>query len=156
MSTISPGVAETMMKYCQTQTLSGTDFKDGTLLTKLGQSHVKAFRQLLPAAHKPLFGKRTWGSLCSGSEGARFVAAACERAIGEWNTASGQEALQLEQLFACEIVPLKRTMTTTTTHTHTQKHEHAKHNTTTNQQHNTQHTSNTNNKQTTNKNTTGT
>jgi len=108
-----------MMKQCQTQPLCGTDFKDGALLSKLGRSHVKAFRQLLPTAHKPLFGKRTWGSLCSGSEGSHFVAAACERAMGDWNTASGQETLQLEQLFACEFVPLKRTMTTKHTHTHT-------------------------------------
>ena len=109
------------MKQCQTQPLCGTDFKDGALLSKLGHSHVKAFRQLLSVAHKPLFGKRTWGSLCSGSEGSHFVAAACERAMGDWNTASGQEALQLEQLFACEIVPLKRTMTTKHTHTHAEK-----------------------------------
>ena len=121
LSTIFPGAAEIMMKHCQAQRLCGTDFKDGTLLSKLGHSHVKAFRQLLPAAHKPLFGKRTWGSLCSGSEGSHFVAAACERAMGDWNTASGQEALQLEQLFACEIVPLKRTMTTKHTHTHAEQ-----------------------------------
>ena len=113
------GVAEIMMKQCQAQPLRGKDFRDGTLLSNLGHSHVKAFRQLLPAAHKPLFGKRTWGSLCSGSEGSHFVPAACERAMGDWNTASGQEALQLEQLFACEIVPLKRTMTTKHTHAET-------------------------------------
>ena len=96
------------MKQLQAETLKGTSFKDGTLLDVLGERHVSAFRQLLPEEHKPLFGKRTWGSLCSGSEGAHFATTACASAIGAWNTASGQEPLQLEQLFACESVRAKR------------------------------------------------
>ena len=96
------------MKQCQAETLTGTSFKDGSLLESLGKRHVNAFRQLLPEEHKPLVGKRTWGSLCSGSEGAHFVKKACAASIGAWNTASGQEPLQLEQLFACENVAVKR------------------------------------------------
>jgi len=52
--------------------------------------------------------RRTWGSLCSGSEGAHYVVRAAEAAIGQWNAALGQEPLHLDQLFACENVPMKR------------------------------------------------
>ena len=95
------------MKKCQAQALTGISFRDGTLLGELAGKHVVAFRQLLPEQHKPLYGHRTWGSLCSGSEGAHYATEAAERVIRVWNTASGQEPLQLEQLFACESVALK-------------------------------------------------
>lgn len=52
----------------------------------------------------PCLASGHWGSLCSRSEGARFVSTACEESIGTWNTASGQVPLQSEQLFACESV----------------------------------------------------
>ena len=96
------------MKKGQSETLSGTAFKDGSLLGGLARSHVISFREVLPDSHKPMSGSRTWGSLCSGSEGAHFVTQAVEAAMGAWNTASGQVPLQLEQLFACESVAVKR------------------------------------------------
>ena len=96
------------MKKGEAETLSGTSFKDGSLLEELARKHVIAFKGVLPKHHKPLYGRRTWGSLCSGSEGAHYVMEAAETAMQEWNTASGQEPLQLEQLFACESVAIKR------------------------------------------------
>ena len=96
------------MKKGQAETLTGKSFKDGSLLDELARKHVIAFKEVLPEHHKPLSGHQTWGSLCSGSEGAHFVTEAAERAIGAWNTASGQEALHLVQLFACESVASKR------------------------------------------------
>ena len=96
------------MKKGEAETLSGTSFKDGSLLEELARKHVIAFKGVLPKHHKPLYGRRKWGSLCSGSEGAHYVMEAAETAMQEWNTASGQEPLQLEQLFACESVAIKR------------------------------------------------
>ena len=106
--TVDRSAAEAMMKKGQSETLSGTAFKDGSLLGGLARSHVISFREVLPDSHKPMSGRRTWGSLCSGSEGAHFVTQAVEAAMGAWNTASGQEPLQLEHLFACENVAVKR------------------------------------------------
>ena len=90
------------------QNLNASSFKDGTLLEELARSHVNVFRPLLPEHHKPLYGRRTWGTLCSGSEGAHYVMEAAEQSMREWNAASGQEPLKLEQLFACESVAIKR------------------------------------------------
>ena len=73
------------MKQCQAETLTGTSFKDGSLLESFGERHVNAFRQLLPEEHKPLTGKRTWGSLCSGSEGAHFT----HNIVGEQRSKEG-------------------------------------------------------------------
>ena len=96
------------MKKNRAERLSGTSFKDGSLLEVLARKHVIAFKGVLVEHHKPLHGRRKWGSLCSGSEGAHYVMEAAVTAMQEWNTASGQEPLQLEQLFACEIVAIKR------------------------------------------------
>ena len=81
------------MKKGQGETLTGTAFKDGSLLEELARSHVIAFKEVLPVHHKPMSGHRTWGSLCSGSEGAHFVTQAVERAMGAWNTDFGQVPL---------------------------------------------------------------
>ena len=96
------------MKKGQAEMLTALSFQDGSLLGDLARKHVAAFKEVLPGHHKPLCGRRTWGSLCSGSEGAHFVTQAVEMAMGTWNTASGQLPLQLEQLFACEVCPRKR------------------------------------------------
>lgn len=96
------------MKKGQAEMLTALSFQDGSLLGDLARKHVTAFKEVLPGHHKPLCGRRTWGSLCSGSEGAHFVTQAVEMAMGTWNTASGQLPLQLEQLFACEVCPRKR------------------------------------------------
>ena len=96
------------MKKGQAETLTGTAFKDGSLLGELARSHVIAFREVLPVHHKPMYGHRTWDSLCFGSEGAHYVTQAVERAMGVWNTAFGQVPLQLEQVFAYENVAVKK------------------------------------------------
>ena len=106
--TVERGAAEAMMKKNQSEILSGTAFKNGSLLGDLARSHVRSFREVLPDNHKPMSGLRTWATLCSGSEGAHFVMQEVELAMGAWNTASGQEPLQLVQLFACESVAIKR------------------------------------------------
>ena len=66
------------MKKGQAETLTGISFKDGSLLEELARKHVIAFRGMLPEHHKPVYGHRTWGSLCSGSEGAHYVMEAAE------------------------------------------------------------------------------
>ena len=63
--TVERSAAEAMMKKGQSETLSGTAFKDGSLLGDLARSHVISFREVLPDNHKPMSGRRTWGSLCS-------------------------------------------------------------------------------------------
>ena len=92
----------------QAEMLNASSFKDGSLLEDLARGHVTAFKDMLPETHKPVHARRTWGSLCSGSEGAHYVVRAAEAAIGQWNAALGQEPLHLDQLFACENVPMKR------------------------------------------------
>ena len=73
----------------QAEMLNASSFKDGSLLENLAHSHVTAFKDMLPKPHKPMHARRTWGSLCSGSEGAHYVVRAAESSIGQWNTAFG-------------------------------------------------------------------
>ena len=116
--------------------LQAEAFHRGDLLQQLAIEHVAQFRQVsskLPWG--TLRGRQTWGSLCSGSEGAHFVLAAIQSALqqsgqasrGELEstsqgegTAIGQdsseamakdpsEELLFDQCFACESNAQKRT-----------------------------------------------
>ena len=88
-------------------------FNDGTLLFHLAKSHLDVFAKVLPGGntHNGPTGRMTWGSLCSGSEGAHFVMQALQDALNAAEpTDSVQEStpLELEQLFACEMDREKR------------------------------------------------
>ena len=112
--------------------LQAEAFHRGDLLQQLATEQVAQFRQVsskLPWG--TLRGRQTWGSLCSGSEGAHFVVAAIQSALqasrGELEstsqgegTAIGQdsseamakdpsEELLFDQCFACESNAQKRT-----------------------------------------------
>ena len=106
--------------------LSGASFLDGTLLPMLAKEHFAHFAKLNPLSkQKPICGKRTWGTLCSGSEGAHFCMRACQDAMndrratfgeddsgttsgqGDRHTTFGQGDVEFCQLFACESDPKK-------------------------------------------------
>ena len=107
--TIDPDFAKETGQRVIDNVVEGSWYKDGTLLPKLSVSYCEGFAKVLePGQCKCLHGKRTWGSMCSGSEGAHFVMQACEAALASWCTASGQDALEMFQLFACESDAFKR------------------------------------------------
>ena len=88
--------------------LPGSSFRDGTLLPNLAKAHLVNFAKLNPlSGQKPLLGTRTWGSMCSGSEGAHFCMKVCQDAMNDRRTTSGQGAVVFDQLFACESDPTK-------------------------------------------------
>ena len=73
---------------------------EGTLLDSLASEHAADFHRLLCRQRpRTCTGQRTWGSLCSGSEGAHFVMEALQHA---W------PYLVLIQVFACGVDPAKR------------------------------------------------
>ena len=88
-------------------------FHDGTLLEHLASTYMQRFARVLVKGgpHGVVRGRLTWGSLCSGSEGAHFVMQTCAVALPRTalgaasQTAFGQGAeneLIMEQVFACE------------------------------------------------------
>ena len=107
--TIDPEYAKEIGQRLIANEVPGSWYKDGTLLPKLSVSYCEGFAKVLGSGQcKCMYGKRTWGSMCSGSEGAHFVMQACEAALASWCTASGQDALEMFQLFACESDAFKR------------------------------------------------
>ena len=107
--TIDPEHAKEIGQRLMANEVPGSWYKDGTLLPKLAVSYLQGFAQVLgPGQRKCLHGKRTWGSLCSGSESAHFIMQACEASLASWCTASGQDPLEMRQLFACESDTMKR------------------------------------------------
>ena len=87
--TVDADRAMSLIKQQATRQVAAEWFHDGTLLERLALQHMSAFKELTDTtAFGRLKGRRTWGSLCSGSEGAHFVVEACERALN--TTASGQ------------------------------------------------------------------
>ena len=107
--TIDPDYAKEIGQRLIANVVPGSWYKDGTLLPKLAVSYLEGFAEVLgPGQRKCLHGKRTWGSLCSGSEGAHFIMQACEASLASWCTAFGQDALEMRQLFACESDTRKR------------------------------------------------
>ena len=111
--TVDADRATSLIKQQATRQVAAEWFHDGTLLERLALQHMSAFKELTDTtAFGRLKGRRTWGSLCSGSEGAHFVVEACERALN--TTASGQgnatvsDQVRFEQIFACENDDRKR------------------------------------------------
>ena len=101
-----------VQRLCDTvvhERLVGTSFRDGTLLPNLAKAHLVNFAKLNPLSdQKPLWGTRTWGSMCSGSEGAHFCMKVCQDAMNDRHTTSGQGVVEFRQLFACESDPQKQ------------------------------------------------
>ena len=58
-------------------------FHDGTLLEHLASTYMQRFARVLVKGgpHGVVRGRLTWGSLCSGSEGAHFVMQTCADAL---------------------------------------------------------------------------
>ena len=86
----------------QTQ-VGAQSFHDGTLLQDLAHQHHRNFSNFLSAQHGNLDGVVTWGSQCSGSEGADFVMTAAQNAFN----LSGKDVV-FQQEFACENSEEKR------------------------------------------------
>ena len=107
--TIDKAEVERLCDTVAKEQLLGISFRDGTLLPDLAKTHFANFARLNKRSnHKPLRGKLTWGSMCSGSEGAHFCMKACQDAMNDRHTASGQGAVEFRQLFACESDPKKQ------------------------------------------------
>ena len=112
--TIDPDAALAASNAAQAIQLEGIHFHDGTVLTRLAHEHIARFADLLSpsaatAGHRwSCHGTRTWGSLCSGSEGAHFVIKASEEAQNAKRTALGQPLVIWKQRFACESCDSKR------------------------------------------------
>ena len=116
--TIDIDEAEPMIAACRMKALDASHFLDSTLLQTLIAGHSANFKTLLGPGcvhlgrehvHASSVGELTWGSLCSGSEGAHFVMDALNEHFGTLDGVSASlNALHLRQVFACEIVPQKR------------------------------------------------
>ncbi len=123
--TLNIDEVDEMIEVCRMQQLDASCFHNATLLKTLADQHVANFKKLLPDTEhhdKSAIGERTWGSLCSGSEGAHFVMDAINdilAASGQNPAAFGQEplfaapgknpnTLQFRQVFACELQASKR------------------------------------------------
>ena len=98
--TVDERLANERIEVCSNRVLSASKFLDGTLLNDLAKEHAAEFDKLVFASRPNTFvGRRTWGSLCSGSEGAHF---AMEAVTAAWPD------VELEQAFACEVASAKR------------------------------------------------
>jgi site-specific DNA-cytosine methylase len=78
-------------------------FKDGDLLELLARAHVSDFKTLAPDLPSAPSGRRTWGTMCSCSEGCHFVMAAMK-------TVYDEEGIRFDcvQAMACEIDESRR------------------------------------------------
>ena len=107
-STVDIAEAEILIARRRMEPIAASLFHDNTLLPTLAAQHSAKFLTLLPEADhgRSSVGELTWGSLCSGSEGAHFVM----ETINEHFCQDGRDfnALHLRQVFACEIAPNKR------------------------------------------------
>ena len=101
--TLDPRAAKYKIDACQKQQVDRSLFHSGMLLHALSEQHMDTARELCPSLKSSLNGKRTWGSLCSGSEGAHFVMEAIQDSFRKHGF-----DFELQQVFACEVDPKKR------------------------------------------------
>ena len=89
-----------MSEACRMKQIPASCFGDDTLLGTLCIEHGDNFKKLIPETDhgRSSVGELTWGSMCSGSEGAHFVMRELKDHFG-WN---------LRQVFACESNANKR------------------------------------------------
>ena len=83
--------------------IQADEFRDETWLLRVAESNFRRFASLAATSVYPARRELTWGSLCSGSEGAAFVMSSINAALER----SGQKC-QLKQSFSCEILKDKR------------------------------------------------
>ena len=88
---------------CPPDAIDAQELRDGTWLLRVAASNFQRFGQIAEAAVFPTRSTLTWGSLCSGSEGAAFVTEAINVAM----KAAGCKCV-LQHMFSCEVVPDKR------------------------------------------------
>ena len=88
---------------CQPDWIGPGELKDGTWLLRVARSNFERFSHAAASSVYPCRRKLTWGSLCSGSEGAAFVMHAINAAL-----VSAGQSCTLERRFSCEIAPEKR------------------------------------------------
>ena len=91
---------DAMAEVCRMKQVSASCFGDDTLLGTLCIEHGENFKKLIPETDhgRSSVGELTWGSMCSGSEGAHFVMRELKDHF-RWN---------LRQVFACESNANKR------------------------------------------------
>ena len=102
--TVDPDAAEALAASCRKRVAPAEKFIDGTILESLADEHLHNFKKIAPhRAHAPR-GCRTWGSMCSGSEGAHFVLDAFQKAVVKSGT-----PFSIKQRFSCEVNKAKQT-----------------------------------------------
>ena len=107
-NTVDIDEAEAMIAACSMKPIDASCFLDTTLLPTLITEHIANFNTLMGTVHASSVGELTWGSLCSGSEGAHFLMEALNKHFDTLGPGTHLNALHLRQVFACEIVPSKR------------------------------------------------
>lgn len=99
-ATVDAELMTDRVAVCSARAVMPEHVHDGTLLGRLAAEHAAEFEALAFRERSRTFcGKRTWGSLCSGSEGAHFV---MEAIMTAWPD------VELRQVFACESNAGKR------------------------------------------------
>ena len=118
--TVDLNEADAMIAACRMKPIDASHFLDNTLLPTLIAEHSANFKTLTGTGgcvplgrehvHASSVGEITWGSLCSGSEGAHFVMEHLNEHFGTLGPgfSTNLKALHLRQVFACEISPQKR------------------------------------------------
>jgi hypothetical protein len=118
--TVDINEADAMIAACRMKPIDASHFLDNTLLPTLIAEHSANFKTLTGTGgcvplgrehvHASSVGELTWGSLCSGSEGAHFVMEHLNEHFGTLGPgfSTNLKALHLRQVFACEISPQKR------------------------------------------------
>ena len=90
-NTVDIEEATTMIASSRMEPIAASCFHDNTLLPTLAAQHSANFKTLLPETDhgRSSVGELTWGSLCSGSEGAHFVMEAINEHFGQEPSIAG-------------------------------------------------------------------
>lgn len=101
--TVNRSDSEALAMAARMEEIPAANFKDGSVLVKLAEQHLKTLKQLAPSRPVGPHGELSWGSICSGSEGPHFAFQALEAALGK----NGTEC-KFTHRFSCEIVSQKQ------------------------------------------------
>ena len=88
---------------CQPDRVEASELLEETWLLRVARSNFERFAGLAQSSVYPTQTCLTWGSLCSGSEGAAFVMRAIENALSKAN-----QVVRFSHSFSCEINKEKR------------------------------------------------
>jgi BioD-like phosphotransacetylase family protein len=100
---VDPERCMTVVDAVRKNKVEAESYRNGTLLQDLAHQHHQNFNQFLSAHLGNLEGVVTWGSHCSGDEGAAFVISAVQQAFDQ-----NGKGVVFQQKFACEIDEDKR------------------------------------------------